>query len=113
MTTTRRERRGERSGKRRGLIQGLTAVCVRYVERLMPDPYLFAVILTLIVVLLVVLLVRGATASGVTSLTAGSRQLLLTPRGREGPVQPVRCCGQRVRLLERDARIADRRILLG
>src|ERR1700757_2168629 len=65
MTTTRRERRGERSGERRGVIQGFTAVCVRYVERLMPDPYLFAVILTLIVVLLVVLLVRGATASGI------------------------------------------------
>ena len=64
MTTTRRERRGEQSGERRGFIQGLTALCVRYVERLMPDPYLFAVILTLIVVLLVALLVRGATASG-------------------------------------------------
>lgn len=65
MTTTRRERRGERSGERRGFIQGLTALCVRYVERLMPDPYLFAVILTLIVILLVALLVRGATASGI------------------------------------------------
>jgi len=61
MTTTRRERRGEE----RGFVQGLTALCVRYVERLMPDPYLFAVILTLIVVLLVALLVRGATAGGI------------------------------------------------
>jgi short-chain fatty acids transporter len=51
--------------ERRGFIQGLTALCVRYVERLMPDPYLFAVILTLIVVALVALLVRGATASGI------------------------------------------------
>src|SRR3984957_16922976 len=65
MTTTRRERRGERSGERRGFIQGLPALCARYVERLMPDPYLFAVILTLIVILLVALLVRGATASGI------------------------------------------------
>ena len=61
MTTTRRERRGER----RGFVQSLTALCVRYVERLMPDPYLFAVILTLIVVALVALLVRGATAGGI------------------------------------------------
>ena len=51
--------------ERRGFIQGFTAVCVRYVERLMPDPYLFAVILTLIVVALVALLVRGATAGGI------------------------------------------------
>ena len=58
---TRQGRRGER----RGFIQGLTALCVRYVERLMPDPYLFAVILTLIVVLLVALLVRGATPAGI------------------------------------------------
>jgi short-chain fatty acids transporter len=58
---TRQGRRGER----RGFIQGLTALCVRYVERLMPDPYLFAVLLTLIVVLLVALLVRGATPTGV------------------------------------------------
>jgi short-chain fatty acids transporter len=54
-----------REVERRGVIQGFTALCVRYVERLMPDPYLFAVILTLIVVLLVALLVRGATAAGV------------------------------------------------
>ncbi len=54
-----------RQVERRGLIQRLTELCVRYVERLMPDPYLFAVILTIIVVALVALLVRGATATGV------------------------------------------------
>jgi short-chain fatty acids transporter len=59
--TTRQARQVER----RGVVQGFTAVCVRYVERLMPDPYLFAVILTLIVVALVALLVRGATAGGI------------------------------------------------
>src|SRR6516225_1513043 len=57
--------RQARQVQRRSFIQGFTAVCVRYVERLMPDPYLFAVILTLIVVALVALLVRGATAGGV------------------------------------------------
>ncbi|TDK85065.1 TIGR00366 family protein [Mycolicibacterium mucogenicum] len=45
-------------------MQSLTALCVRYVERLMPDPYLFAVILTLIVAAMVALLVHGATPSG-------------------------------------------------
>ncbi|OBG18715.1 TIGR00366 family protein [Mycobacterium sp. 852002-51057_SCH5723018] len=60
MTTTE-----DRPVERRGVVQRLTELCVRYVERLMPDPYLFAVILTLIVVALVALLVRGATASGV------------------------------------------------
>jgi short-chain fatty acids transporter len=60
MTTTQR-----RPAQRRGLIRGLTELCVRYVERLMPDPYLFAIILTLIVVALVAVLVRGATASGI------------------------------------------------
>ncbi|MUL77076.1 TIGR00366 family protein [Mycolicibacterium sp. CBMA 226] len=45
-------------------MQSLTALCVRYVERLMPDPYLFAVILTLIVAGLVAFLVKGATPSG-------------------------------------------------
>ena len=59
--TTKAGRRVER----RGFIPRLTAVCVRYVERLMPDPYLFAVILTLVVVGLVALLVRGATPGGV------------------------------------------------
>jgi short-chain fatty acids transporter len=55
----------DRHVERGGLVQRLTALCVRYVERLMPDPYLFAVILTLIVVGLVALLVRGATPSGI------------------------------------------------
>jgi len=42
-----------------------TDLCVRYVERLMPDPYLFAVILTLIVVALIFILVPGAGAGGI------------------------------------------------
>ncbi|MGA9610606.1 MAG: hypothetical protein WBS15_03540, partial [Mycobacterium sp.] len=50
--------------KGRGVMQSLTALCVRYVERLMPDPYLFAVILTLIVAALVALLVHGASPNG-------------------------------------------------
>lgn len=55
----------DRQVERRGFIQRLTTLCVRYVERLMPDPYLFAIILTLVVVALVALLVRGATPAGV------------------------------------------------
>ena len=54
----------ERKSKGRGVMQSLTALCVRYVERLMPDPFLFAVILTLIVAALVALLVNGASPSG-------------------------------------------------
>ncbi|WP_046300100.1 TIGR00366 family protein [Mycobacterium sp. UM_Kg27] len=50
--------------QRRGVMQALTGLSVRYVERLMPDPYLFAVILTLIVAGLVAALVRGASADG-------------------------------------------------
>ncbi|WP_067970924.1 TIGR00366 family protein [Mycolicibacter icosiumassiliensis] len=50
--------------KHRRVMQSLTGLSVRYVERLMPDPYLFAVILTLIVAALVAALVRGASASG-------------------------------------------------
>lgn len=53
--------------KRRGVIQSLTGLSVRYVERLMPDPYLFAVILTLIVAGMVAVLVRGASASGMVT----------------------------------------------
>lgn len=49
---------------RRGIMQSLTGLSVRYVERLMPDPYLFAMILTLIVAGLVAVLVRGASADG-------------------------------------------------
>ncbi|MFL0286362.1 TIGR00366 family protein [Mycobacterium sp. SMC-21] len=45
-------------------MQSLTALCVRYVERLMPDPYLFAVILTVLVAAMVALMVHGATPSG-------------------------------------------------
>ncbi|WP_202915486.1 MULTISPECIES: TIGR00366 family protein [unclassified Mycolicibacterium] len=45
-------------------MQSFTALCVRYVERLMPDPYLFAVILTLMVAGLVALLVHDAAPSG-------------------------------------------------
>lgn len=48
----------------RGVMQSLTALCVRYVERLMPDPYLFAVILTVLVAAMVALMVHGATPSG-------------------------------------------------
>ncbi len=50
--------------RNRGIIHAFTALCVRYVERLMPDPYLFAVILTVIVAALVALLVHGASAGG-------------------------------------------------
>ncbi|MHB8186519.1 MAG: TIGR00366 family protein [Dermatophilaceae bacterium] len=46
-------------------MQRFTDVCVRYVERLMPDPYLFAVILTLLVVGLIFLLVPEAAAGGI------------------------------------------------
>jgi short-chain fatty acids transporter len=55
----------DRKVKRRGLMQYLITLCVRYVERLMPDPYLFTVMLTVVVVTLVALLVRGATPPGV------------------------------------------------
>src|ERR1700739_2599110 len=54
----------EHKPRRRGVMQSLTALCVRYVDRLMPDPYLFAVILTVIVATLVAFLVNGASPSG-------------------------------------------------
>ncbi|WP_409426794.1 TIGR00366 family protein [Mycobacterium sp. SMC-11] len=54
----------EQPPQRRGVMQSLTGLSVRYVERLMPDPYLFAMILTLIVAGLVAALVRGASAHG-------------------------------------------------
>lgn len=57
--------------KARGFTQRLTAVCVRYVERFMPDPYLFAVILTVVVAALVALLVRGATPGGMVKAWYG------------------------------------------
>jgi short-chain fatty acids transporter len=50
---------------RRTPMRWFTDICVRYVERLMPDPYLFAVILTLLVVGLIFLLVPGAKAGGI------------------------------------------------
>ncbi|OBH17667.1 TIGR00366 family protein [Mycolicibacter sinensis] len=53
--------------QRRSVMQSLTGLSVRYVERLMPDPYLFAVILTLIVAGLVAVLVRGASAHGLVT----------------------------------------------
>ncbi|CAM4344540.1 Short-chain fatty acids transporter [Mycobacterium basiliense] len=57
--------RESREAKRRSLMRSLTTLCVRYVERFMPDPYLFAVILTLIVIALVALLVKDATVAGI------------------------------------------------
>jgi alkanesulfonate monooxygenase SsuD/methylene tetrahydromethanopterin reductase-like flavin-dependent oxidoreductase (luciferase family) len=51
--------------------------------------------------------------ASVTSLTAGCRQLLLTPLWREGPVQPGGCCVQRARLLGLCDRSVGTRILLG
>ena len=62
--TVKREEPEKTKPERRGLMQRLTNLCVRYVERFMPDPYLFAVILTGLVVVLIALLVRGATPSG-------------------------------------------------
>ena len=53
-----------RLDKRRGFMPHFTTLCVRYVERFMPDPYLFAVILTVIVAALAAFLVRDATAAG-------------------------------------------------
>jgi short-chain fatty acids transporter len=61
----------ETASPRRGVVQSFTALCVRYVERLMPDPYLFAVILTLIVAGLVALLVHGATPDGMLTAWYG------------------------------------------
>ena len=54
----------EKPRERRGVMQSLTGLSVRYVERLMPDPYLFAVILTLIVAALVAVFVQGAAPAG-------------------------------------------------
>ncbi|MCB9440298.1 MAG: short-chain fatty acid transporter [Mycolicibacterium sp.] len=52
-------------------MQAFTSLCVRYVERLMPDPYLFAVILTIIVAALVAVLVDGAAPAGMLSAWYG------------------------------------------
>ena len=52
--------------RRRGTpMQRFTDVCVKYVERLMPDPYLFAVILTLLVVVMIFAFVPGTSVGGV------------------------------------------------
>ncbi|MBU9764117.1 short-chain fatty acid transporter [Mycobacterium sp. TNTM28] len=61
----------EHTTQRRGVMQSLTGLSVRYVERLMPDPYLFAVILTLIVAALVAVLVDGATPDGMLTAWYG------------------------------------------
>ena len=50
---------------RKTAMQRFTGLCVRYVERFMPDPYLFAIILTLLVVVLIFAFVPGATLGGV------------------------------------------------
>src|ERR1700709_502116 len=50
--------------KPRNLTQRLTDLAFRYVDRFMPDPYLFAVILTIIMAALVAVLVSGATPGG-------------------------------------------------
>ncbi|SFU97698.1 TIGR00366 family protein [Alicyclobacillus macrosporangiidus] len=47
------------------MFRRFTNLCVAYVQRFMPDPYLFAVILTLIVVVLDFLCVKGVTLGGV------------------------------------------------
>ncbi|MGO3712734.1 short-chain fatty acid transporter [Alcaligenes aquatilis] len=49
---------------RPNLLTRFTNICVRYVEKWMPDPYLFAVILSLLVVGLIALFVDGATPGG-------------------------------------------------
>jgi short-chain fatty acids transporter len=50
---------------RKTLIQRFTDLCVRYVERFMPDPFLFAVILTLVVVAMILLWVPHASPQGI------------------------------------------------
>jgi cation diffusion facilitator CzcD-associated flavoprotein CzcO len=49
----------------------------------------------------------------VTSPAAGSRRLLVTPLGREGPVRPGGCCVRHVHLPVRNDHIAGRRTALG
>ncbi len=53
------------SAGRPGPLHRFTALSVRYVEKWMPDPYLFAVILTLVVVVLILAFVPGASLGGV------------------------------------------------
>ncbi|MBT1002237.1 TIGR00366 family protein [Paenarthrobacter sp. DKR-5] len=50
---------------RKSPIQRFTDLCVRYVERFMPDPFLFAVILTLLVVVMILLWVPNASGAGI------------------------------------------------
>src|SRR5690242_16197609 len=49
---------------RPGPLHRFTDLSVRYVEKWMPDPYLFAVILTVVVVALIFALVPGASLGG-------------------------------------------------
>lgn len=58
------EGRKERPG-RPGALHRFTDLSVRYVEKWMPDPYLFAVILTLVVVLMIFAFVPGTSLGGV------------------------------------------------
>lgn len=53
------------SAGRPGPLHRFTDLSVRYVEKWMPDPYLFAVILTIVVVALIFVLVPGASLGGV------------------------------------------------
>ena len=55
----------EVSAGRPGPLHRFTDLSVRYVEKWMPDPYLFAVILTLLVVALIFAFVPGASLGGV------------------------------------------------
>ena len=55
----------EVSAGRPGPLHRFTDLSVRYVEKWMPDPYLFAVILTLLVVALIFAFVPGASFGGV------------------------------------------------
>jgi short-chain fatty acids transporter len=66
MTTDQKQGVDRPTGQGRATaMQRFTGVCVRYVERFMPDPYLFAISLTLLVVLLIFAFVPDATIRGV------------------------------------------------
>lgn len=56
---------GSAGARQRSPLQRFTDLCVRYVERFMPDPFLFAVILTLVVVVMILLWVPNASGSGI------------------------------------------------
>ena len=58
---------GEEPATHRTLLNRFTDLAVRYVQKWMPDPYLFAVILTIVVVILVLVFVSGASLSGIAS----------------------------------------------